>query len=302
LAKSKATEQMQAKSKKAALNYCRLGNEFSDKNKSKIVILPIPFDKTSTWMKGANNGPKALIESSKYLELYDIETDSVVAEEGIFTEKPIIASTEESMAKKVFDKTKELIKKKKFVVGIGGEHSVSIGLISAHAKMFPNLTVLHLDAHSDRRDKYHGSKLNHGCVIARAQEVANVVSVGIRSMDYTEKENMDPKKVFFAHQIMQSTNWPLEVLEKLSDNVYLTIDLDVFDSGIMPSTGTPEPGGLDWNQVTSLIKIVAKNKKLVGFDIVELCPDERNKAPDFLAAKLVYWILSQKFAKKATDF
>jgi agmatinase len=121
-------------------------------------------------------------------------------------------------------------------------------------------------------------------------------------MDYTEKENMDPKKVFFAHQIMQSTNWPLEVLEKLSDNVYLTIDLDVFDSGIMPSTGTPEPGGLDWNQVTSLIKIVAKNKKLVGFDIVELCPDERNKAPDFLAAKLVYWILSQKFAKKATDF
>jgi len=183
----------------------------------------------------------------------------------------------------------------KFVVVIGGEHSVSIGPVKAHAQNHNDLTVLQLDAHSDLRDEYNGSKYSHACVMARVKELCPFLQVGIRSMDASEKKQMNKSRALFAKDIHADKNWTKKVVSKLSKTTYITIDLDVFDPSIMPSTGTPEPGGLSWYDVLSLLKTVSENSNIVGFDVVELCPDDRNKAPNFLAAKLIYKLLSYKF-------
>ncbi len=281
---------------KAPSNFCGLQKDFSEYNKSKIVILPVPFDKTSTWIKGADKGPQAIIDASMNMELYDINTCSEVYKKGIFTEKPVDEKTSEKMIQSLEKKVACLLNDKKFIVVLGGEHSISIGAISSFSKYFKDLSVLHLDAHSDMRDEYLGSKYNHACVMARAKEFSNkIVSVGIRSMDSSELKNINQKNIFFAKDIHDSKEWMNDVVERLSDNVYITIDLDVFNPSIMPSTGTPEPGGLDWYSVTELLKKVVERKNVIGFDVVELCPNNKNKAPDFLAAKLIYTVLSYKF-------
>ncbi len=281
--------------------FCGLLSNPANYSKASIVVLPIPFDMTSTWIKGADKGPAAIIEASQYLEFYDIETNSEVLEKGIFTAKPIRAASSFAMIRKTDSKVTKYLDDKKFVVSLGGEHSVSIGVIKAYTKQFNNLSVLHLDAHADSRDSYEGSPYNHACVIARAKEFArNVVSVGIRSIDVSERAGMDRKKMLFAHEICDSDIWMPKVVRLLSDTVYITIDVDVFDPGIMPSTGTPEPGGLGWYQVLKLLRAVSKAKRIVGFDVVELCPSE-NKAPDFLAAKLVYTLLSYIFSNQRNN-
>lgn len=263
---------------------------------AKIVVLPVPYDGTSTWIKGADKGPDALLEASANMELYDIETDSEVCEQGIFTDKPITEdSSPEKMTAAVKKKVAEHLKNKKFVVLLGGEHSVSIGAIEAHVEAFRDITILQFDAHSDLREQYHGSKCNHACVMARAKDIAPIVQVGIRSMDSSEKPNLKKSTVFFAEDIVRDKDWIKKVVSKLKKNVYITIDLDAFDPAIMPSTGTPEPGGLFWYDVIGLLKAVCKKKNVVGLDVVELCPDKNNKSPDFLAAKLVYKLLSYKF-------
>jgi agmatinase len=183
----------------------------------------------------------------------------------------------------------------KFTVVVGGEHSVSIGAVAAHAGRYPGLTVLQLDAHSDLRSEYEGSRYNHACVMARVRELCPIVQVGIRSMDISEKPALVEDRVFFAENIHDSTIWIDEVVAKLTEQVYLTIDLDVFDPSIMPSTGTPEPGGLLWYDVLGLLRAVCRQRTVVGFDVVELCPVEANWAPDFLAAKLIYKLLSYRF-------
>lgn len=278
-------------------NFGGLPKENSGYASSRIVVLPIPFDKTSTWIKGADKGPKAIIDASRHLELFDIDTCSEVYQLGIHTAQPVRASNSALMVRKGYHAAKRILKDKKFAVGLGGEHSVSLGLIRAHAEHFPGLSILHLDAHSDMRDSFEGSKLNHACIMARAKEIADpIVSVGIRSMDSSEFGNITKKMVFFAEKIHGSATWITKAAGMLSRNVYVTIDLDVFDPAFMPSTGTPEPGGLDWHQVTGLLKVVAQKKNIVGFDVVELCPSA-NKAPDFLAAKLVYRLLSLIFSK-----
>ncbi len=199
------------------------------------------------------------------------------------------------MIEKSRGKAAEILNDGKFVVALGGEHTVSLGVIWACHERYPGMSVLHLDAHADTRDTYQGDKYSHACVMARVRELTEeIVSVGIRSMDASEVEGVDRSRVFFAHDIQRHEGWVDEVAEKLSDEVYVTIDLDVFDSGIMPSTGTPEPGGLGWYQVLELLKAVAGQKTIVGFDVVELCPSD-NKAPDFLAAKLIYTLLSYRF-------
>jgi agmatinase len=289
---------------KEAINFGFLPKEHSNPDNAGIVIIPVAYDGTSTWLKGADKGPAAIIEASANMELYDIETDSEVYKKGIFTEETIggeISTAE--MIEIVTQTTKYYLERGKFTVVIGGEHSVSIGPIKAHAKQYENLTILQLDAHSDLREEYNGSKYNHACVMARVKELCPVVQVGIRSMDYSEKESMDSSRTFFAKDIYDNTDWIKKVISKLSDNVYITIDLDVFDPSIMPSTGTPEPGGLFWYDVLALLKAVAGKKNIVGFDVVELCPGEENKAPDFLAAKLIYKLLSYKFElnKKITS-
>ena len=281
---------------KDGFNFGYLPEEYSNPNDAKIVIIPVTYDGTSTWRKGADKGPTAIIEASSNMELYDIETDSEVYKKGIFTEEIIAGEIPTAeMIETVTETVKYHLERSKFTVVIGGEHSVSIGSIKAHRRQYANLTVLQLDAHADLREEYNGSKYNHACIMARVKELCPIVQVGIRSMDYSEKDSIDLSKTFFARDIHNNVDWIKKVISGLSGNVYITIDLDVFDPSIMPSTSTPEPGGLLWYDVLALLKAVSERKNIVGFDVVELCPDSRNKAPDFLAAKLIYKLLSYKF-------
>lgn len=281
---------------KHQLNYGCLPEEYSQAKGAQIVIIPVRYDGTSTWIKGAAQGPEAIIEASANMELYDIETDSEVYKRGILTERLLGGEipTREMIAM-VSDEVRYYLGEGKFNIVIGGEHSISIGAVQAHAQTYQDLTVLQLDAHTDLRDEYNGSKYNHACVMARVKEVCPIVQVGIRSMDVSEKQSMEPSRVFLAKDTHDNTDWIEQAISGLSDSVYLTIDLDVFDPSIMPSTGTPEPGGLGWYQVLRLLKAVSAQRNIVGADIVELCPDKSNRAPDFLAAKLIYKLLSYRF-------
>lgn len=278
------------------MNYGGLEPEFSTYENSEIAILPVPYDGTSTWIKGADRGPDAIIEASENMELYDIETESEVYRKGIATLEPVSeASSPESMASEVERRMDAILNDRKFPVLIGGEHSVSIGAFRAMKKHYENFSVLQLDAHSDMRDSYEGSGHNHACVMARAKESATVMQVGIRSSCTEEKKNIERERIIYAHERIDSETWMYEVSQKLNDNVYVTIDLDVFDPAIMPSTGTPEPDGLQYREVVNLIQLINARHNIIGLDIVELCPNDNNKAPNFLAAKLIYQILSIKF-------
>jgi len=195
----------------------------------------------------------------------------------------------------VYAKTKELLKTGKYLTFFGGEHSVSIGVIKAFYEKYENLTVLHLDAHADLRASYMGSPYNHACALHDASQNTNLIQVGIRSMDACEKQYLNKDKCFFTHEIYGSTDWHEKAISLMTDNVYLTIDLDAFDPSIMPATGTPEPGGLDWNSTLRFLRKVFEQKNVIGFDIVELAPMKDNKAPTFLVAKLYYKLLSYKF-------
>ncbi len=285
-----------AKNKK--IGYGGLEPEYEKYDTAKIVIVPIPYDKTSTWGKGADKGPDAIIDASANMELYDIETDSEVYKQGIFTEAPV---KENKTPEKMIDAGRKIIKKhldnNKFVVTIGGEHSITNAPIQAYIEKYKDFTVLQLDAHSDLRDEYHGSKYSHASIMARIKEKLPIVQVGIRSMDSSEKKNMDKSRVFFAKDIQKNNDWTDKAVKMLGKNVYITIDLDVFDPSILPSTGTPEPGGLNWYEVISLMRKVFKEKNVIGFDIVELAPNKEEKASDFLASKLIYTMLAYKFEK-----
>lgn len=273
------------------------GPEFRDEKNAKIVIVPVPYDGTSTWMKGADKGPAAILEASYNLENYDIETKTEVYKKGIYTDAPINdKKSPEQMVASTEARVLKWINSNKFVVTIGGEHSVTTGAIKAHAQKYPGLSVLQLDAHTDLRDSYLGSKYNHACVMARVMEICPFVQVGIRSLDVEELSKIKQENIFYARNIHNTTTWMDNAEKKLNTDVYITIDLDVFDPSIMPSTGTPEPGGLLWYPVTEFLKKVCINHNVIGFDIVELCPDKKNKAPDFLAAKLIYKLLSYVFA------
>lgn len=281
---------------KEQINFGYLPEEFSSVESADIVIIPVAYDGTSTWMKGADKGPSAIMEASANMELYDIETDCEVYRRGIFTEETAGGDmTAREMITAVEEAVQDYLAEGKFTVVVGGEHSVSIGSIRAHAKRYNKLTVLQLDAHADLRDEYNGSQYNHACVMARAKELCPIVQVGIRSMSASEKDSVDKSRMFLAEYIHDNVGWIRKAVSKLSDDVYVTIDLDAFDPSLVPSTGTPEPGGLSWYEVLKLLKAVSDEKNVVGFDVVELCPDSDNKAPDFLAAKLIYKLLSYRF-------
>jgi len=277
--------------------YGGLPCEYTEFETSAVVVLPVPYDGTSTWNKGADRGPEAIIEASANMELYDIETDSEVFTIGIHTAEPVlINNSPEAMAEEVYQRIINLLEQEKFVVTLGGEHSISIGAVRAFAEKIDNLTVLQLDAHSDMRNEYEGSSYNHACVMARVLEYCPAVQLGIRSMDISERDKIDPNKVFYAKDLRDNDLWMHRAINQLSENVYLTIDLDVFDPSIMPSTGTPEPGGMLWYETLEFLTKVFQTCNVVGFDVVELCPNNINKAPDFMASKLIYKLLSLKFA------
>ncbi|MBK7713204.1 MAG: agmatinase [Bacteroidales bacterium] len=264
---------------------------------SEIIILPVPYDETSTWMKGSDKGPQAILEASVNLEFYDIETSSEAHLKGIHTVDPVLEKTTPiKLVNAVYDRTLELLSDNKFPVIIGGNHSVPIGAFKAFSESFENLSILQLDAHGDLRQKYEGSEFNHACAMARAREFAPIVQVGIRSMSAEELPFAENDRIFYSHQLFYDKQLYRKAIGKLTENVYITIDLDVFDPSIMPSTGTPEPGGPEYFEIMHFLRDVIKERNVVGFDVVELCPTLTNKAPDFIAAKIIYQLLSYKFA------
>lgn len=274
--------------------YAGIPAENATYENSKVVLVTVPYDGTSTWGKGADKGPKLFLDASENMELYDIETDTEPYLQGIYMAGEVSEkSSPEKMVEAVYQKTKELVKdREKLFTLIGGEHSVSIGSIRAVGEEYHNLTVLQLDAHTDLRPEYHGSKNNHACAVFEANQKHKLVQVGIRSMDAEEKQYLPHKRVFFAHEIAKNDNWIKDVLDKVSGNVYITIDLDAFDPSIAPSTGTPEPGGLQWYPTLKLLKKVFKKCNVVAFDIVELMDSPQAKPTAFLAAKLYYKMLA----------
>lgn len=276
--------------------FAGIPEEYGQYEDASVVVIPVPYDGTSTYGKGADKGPEAIFDAAENMELYDIETKSEAYKNGIFIAPALYGyASPESMVKEVHHEVEKYIEKGKFVTVLGGEHSVSIGSIQAFAKKYDDLSVLQLDAHSDLRPEYEGSKFNHACAMHEASYSTNLVQVGIRSMDTCEIEFLRPENLFTSYDIRTNEYWKEDVTNALGENVYITIDLDAFDPSIMPSTGTPEPGGLLWNETLGLLKMVFRNANVVGFDIVELAPMAGNHAPDFMAAKLYYKLLSYKY-------
>jgi agmatinase len=282
--------------------YAGIPNENAALETSKIVLIPVPYDGTSTFQKGADKGPDAFLHASENMELYDIETETEVYKQAIYLAEAITENNSpEAVVREVHAITKDYILRNKFVTVFGGEHSISIGTIRAFNECFDDLTVLHIDAHADLRQEYQGSTCNHACAVYEASQTTNLIQVGIRSMDVAETRVLDPEKTWFAHDMATDEYWMDNVLEALGNNVFITFDLDALDPSIMPSTGTPEPGGLLWYETLDFLKQVFEEKNVVGFDIVELCPNPDDKSSDFLAAKLYYKMLSYKFSNTDQD-
>lgn len=282
-------------------NFAGLTPPYSDYETAKIVVLPVPYDATSSWVHGAEKGPEKLLEASVQLEWYDTETHTEVYKHGIHTAQPVDEHrSPEHLCAAVEQRVGALFDADKFPVTIGGNHTVSIGAIRAAAQRYDNLTVLQLDAHSDLRRTYEGSELNHACVMNQAKKVAQITQVGIRSQCIEETDNFDPERIFWARDIYfdRDNQWEEKAYATLTPNVYLTIDLDVFDTGILAATGTPEPGGLHYFQVLHFLRPLFERFNVVGFDIVELCPKPNLHASDYLAARLAYQLMTYKFLQK----
>lgn len=282
--------------------FAGIPSSYASFEKSKVTLIPVPFDGTSTWGKGADKGPEAFLHAAENMELYDIETDSEVYKQGIYLANPITENeSPEAMVTAVHETVKKTIKRNKFVTLVGGEHSISIGAMRAFNECFQNLTVVQIDAHADLRSAYEGSKYNHACALYEANQNTNLVQVGIRSMDAIERTEMNEDNVFFAHDMVNDDYWMDNAIDAMTDTVYITFDLDALDPSIMPSTGTPEPGGLFWYETLEFLRRIFEEKNVVGFDIVELCPNPNDKSSDFLAAKLYYKMLSYKFYEQDED-
>ena len=270
-------------------HFLDMDDEFLQLESAAYVLLSVPYDGTSTFVKGADKGPQAILDASDSLELYDIQYDIDASKAGVYTDHhEYDLSTPEAMVKSVYGRVSHFLDMGKRVAMVGGEHSVSVGAIRAMSERFLDLTVLQIDAHADLRDEYHGSPYNHACVMRRAQECARVVQVGIRSVCEEEQCNIVPENIFYAHNIVGRTGWEDEVVERLTGNVYISFDLDGLDPSILPATGTPLPGGLQWYPTLNLLEKVFRARRVVGFDVVELCPQEGNVVSDVLAASLVY--------------
>lgn len=277
--------------------YNMFGLEEQDYKKARIVVIPVPYDSTSTYKAGSRDGPHAIIEASRTVEFYSEETGSDISGIGIFTTDEMAPdySSPENMVKRIESEVRVVLSDKKIPVLMGGEHTISVGSISALSKITKRFSVLQFDAHSDSRDSYQGTKYCHACVIARARELcAGTYSVGIRSME----EGVDKRKdVLLMRDMHKMTNEQIakKIIDNTEDAVYLTIDFDVLDPTEMPSTGTPEPDGMRFHDLKEVLKIVLNKKRVIGLDFVELNPIPGLIAPNYLAAKLVYLTLGFAF-------
>lgn len=262
---------------------------------AKFVVVPVPYDLTSTYQSGSRRGPAAIIEASTNMELYDEELKKETYLAGIHTTLPVAidARGPKHMVSSVRKKISRIVSLNKIPVMLGGEHSITFGAVQAVIEKYPKLTVLQFDAHADLRDSYQGSPYNHACVARRISEICPLTQVGIRSMSKEEGDFLPQSKVksYSADFVLDKKNLVETACKDLRGDIFITIDLDVFDPSIMPATGTPEPGGLYWKEVLHLLKLISSSCNIRGFDMVELAPLPGIVAPDFMAAKLIYRIM-----------
>lgn len=288
-------------------NFLAVDKKYSAYKNSKIVILSAPLEKTVSYGKGTAKGPAEILNASHYVEFFDEEFGrELVFEAGICT-LPELNLKKLSVKKsldRIYKNTAQLLSDNKFVVTLGGEHSLSIAPIKAHLEKYPDASILQFDAHSDLRDSYEGSKHSHASVMARVAELTKeIVQVGIRAQcieeyDFIKKNNLH---TFYARHIRLCTygnDWQKEVLNSLKENVYITFDVDAFDPSILPSTGTPEPGGLLWDETMNLLNLISLHKNIIGFDVVELAPSKNDPSSSFTTSKLVYKLLNYAFRQK----
>jgi agmatinase len=285
-------------------NYLGIEKEYSSYENSKVVIYSAPLENTVSYGRGTKNAPKAILKASHYVEFYDEETERELCfEKGIATLP--VNNLDKLKSKKAIEKIEKdisaLLNDDKFVVMLGGEHTVTLGAVKAFHEKFNNLSVLQIDAHSDLRESYEGSIYSHASVMRRVFEInKSIVQVGIRAQCKEEANFIKAKKIntFYMRNIRLATaqkKWQNDVVNSLTQNVYISFDIDGLDPSIVPATGTPEPGGLFWDETLDLIKLIGKKKNIVGFDIVELAPSRFHSASDFIAAKLLYKILNYSF-------
>jgi agmatinase len=271
----------------------------TDFDHARVVILPVPLDRTTSYVPGTRNGPHEILVASAHMELWDEETQTDIHSVGIFTlpemEFPF-ASMDEVMSE-IRRVTSELLARDKFPLVLGGEHSITGPVVAAVAAKYPGVSVLQIDAHGDLRDSYMGTPHNHACVMRRVLEYARATQVGIRSLSPEEAAAVPglPTEIFYDYNMRHDPNWMDRVVDSLGETVYITIDCDGLDPAIMPAVGTPEPGGLSWYEALALLRRVIERRRVVGCDLVELCPLPGLVAPNFLCAKLLYKILSYRF-------
>jgi agmatinase len=288
-------------------NFLAIDEKFSNYSNSKIVIYPIPYEQTTSYGKGTQKGPKAILNASAYVEFYDDEFKKELCfEKGIATlVEPILNKMQpKDIFKLIEETTINLIHDGKFVVGLGGEHTISLPLIQAHYSAYPGMCILQFDAHSDFRKTYEGTKFSHACVMARVAEFfepSKIIQVGIRALCKTEASFIERNniKTFFASQVRQNKhgeNWQKAVVDELSEQIYVTFDVDFFDPSVMPATGTPEPDGFFYNETLEVFREIRRQgKKIIGFDVVELSPIKDLHHPNLTTARLVYKILNFAF-------
>lgn len=287
-------------------NFLALDPEDSQPETAGVVVLSAPFEESSTYGHGSCDGPSALLEASHEVELFDaaLGFEPYIAAGGIATRAPLeIAGLDApGLAEQLRLEAKHWLEREKLVITLGGEHSSIVGAVHAHSDRFKDLTVLHFDAHSDLRPEYQGSAWNHACAISRVLDVHDhVVQVGIRSQAKEERAIAEEKgvRVFYAHEIHKRHSnkapWVRQVIDATRPNVYITFDCDAFDPSVIPATGTPEPGGLTWQQVDTLLSRLCVERNVVGLDINELAPIAGLRHPQFTMAKLLYRFIGYRF-------
>jgi agmatinase len=287
-------------------NFLCLPRPLADYQAARYVILPIPYDASVSWRSGAKYGPSAVIAASEHMENYDDELDAEYHTAGIATLEPIEpdVSGPEAMCKRIEEAADKILDDGKTLIGLGGEHSVSVGLFRAVQKRHGQVSVLHIDAHTDMRNEYQSSPYSHACVMRRIAETgARIAGVGVRSISREEWDFIQSR----PDQILEVTGWTIardeewldRVLDHLGDKVYVTIDIDGFDPSVAPGTGTPEPGGITWYEGCSLLRAVAEEKQIIGADLVEVSPIQGQTVTEHLGARLIYKIISyMEHAKK----
>ena len=263
---------------------------------ARVVLVPVPYDSTTSYRGGARDGPAAIVTASRQLEDYDVELDRDISEVGIYTVPGIVPDV--SGPKAMIDVVEEVVRRlaapDRLVGLLGGEHSVTVGAVTAHAASHPDISVLYLDAHADMRDEYMGSRWGHASVARRLHEVCPLVEVGVRSLSLEERRFIRDNEipvVFWPPENGNAQSLARTVIDSLTPSVYVSIDLDVLDPAVMPAVGTPEPGGMGWHELIGLLRAVASERRIVGFDVVELSPGEGPEAGAFTAAKLVQKVI-----------